>query len=92
MKNKEFNAVAMKREGAERVHQRTKKMSRIQELAFWASRSEELRREHGRGQDGEHPARDEDPLRADETRAELGEPLRDMAAGRHSAKSKRRTR
>lgn len=45
MKNKEFNAVAMKREGAERVHQRTKKMSRAQELDFWASRSEELRRE-----------------------------------------------
>lgn len=39
---KKFNAVEMKRSGAEQIYQRTRKMSRAEELAYWARRTEEL--------------------------------------------------
>lgn len=48
MKSKKLGAVEMKRQGAERIYRRTKKMSRTQELAFWARRSEELRSEQAK--------------------------------------------
>lgn len=43
MKNKKFDCVEMKRQGAKRVFEKIAKMSKGEELAFWQQRSEELK-------------------------------------------------
>jgi hypothetical protein len=48
MKNENFDAVEIKRRGAEQIYRHTKKMSRAQDLAYWTRRSEEFRREQTR--------------------------------------------
>jgi len=44
MKTKTFDCVEMKRKGAERVMERTKGMTREEELAYWKKGTEELRK------------------------------------------------
>jgi hypothetical protein len=44
MKTKTFDAVEMKRRGAERIHEQTKGMTPEEELAFWRQRTEVLRK------------------------------------------------
>ena len=43
-KKKKFDCVEMKRKGAERVMERTKGMTREEELAYWKKGTEELRK------------------------------------------------
>ena len=43
-KTKTFDCVEMKRKGAERVMERTKGMTREEELAYWKKGTEELRK------------------------------------------------
>ena len=43
MKTKTFDAVDMKRRGAERIYDETKGMTIEQELEYWRQRDEELR-------------------------------------------------
>ncbi len=44
MKNKKFDCVAMKRRGAERIHEQTGQMTSQQRLLFWQERTKQLRR------------------------------------------------
>jgi hypothetical protein len=48
MSDKKLDAVEMKRSGAERIYQRTRKMSPAEELAYWRRRSEDFRQEQTR--------------------------------------------
>lgn len=41
---KEFDAVAMKRQAARSIHERLKDMDRDERLAYWQERTEALRR------------------------------------------------
>lgn len=49
MSEKTVDALKMKREGAERIYRRTKKMSRAEEVAYWTVRNESLRAENSPG-------------------------------------------
>ena len=42
MAEKEFDCIAMKREGAARIYETVKGMTREEELAYWKMRGEEL--------------------------------------------------
>jgi len=42
-KNKEFDCVAMKRSGAEKVYERTQNMTLLEELSYWQQQTEKLR-------------------------------------------------
>ncbi len=41
---KPFDCVEMKREGARRIYEETKDMTKEEELAYWARKNEECRR------------------------------------------------
>ena len=41
---KDFDCIAVKREGALKIYEETKNLSLDQELAYWDQRTEELRR------------------------------------------------
>ncbi len=43
MRNKKFDCVEMKREGARKVLEKTSKMTREEELQFWQERSRTLK-------------------------------------------------
>jgi hypothetical protein len=43
MQTQAFDCVAMKRLGAERVHEKTEAMTREEEVRFWQERSRDLR-------------------------------------------------
>ena len=43
MKKKDFDCVEMKRRGAEKIAERTKNMSRQQELEFWRQQTQAMR-------------------------------------------------
>jgi len=43
MKNKKFDCVEMKRQGAQKVLEKTSKMTREEELRFWQERSQKLK-------------------------------------------------
>lgn len=43
MKNKKFDCVEMKRQGAQKVFEKTSKMTKQEELRFWQERSQMLR-------------------------------------------------
>ena len=43
MKNKKFDCVEMKRQGAQKVLEKTSKMTRQEELRFWQERSQVLK-------------------------------------------------
>jgi hypothetical protein len=43
MKNKDFDCVAMKRSGAEKVYERTQPMTLSEELSYWQQQTEKLR-------------------------------------------------
>ena len=44
MKSKEFDCVAMKRQGAERIYEQTKHMTADERLELWQERTRRLRR------------------------------------------------
>ena len=71
MREKTFDCVHMKRRGAARVYEKTKDMTLDEEVAYWAQRTEELRRrlEAVRGE-GEAAPEEE----AAETEAESNKP------------------
>ncbi len=48
MKKKSFNCVEMMHEGALRIYEKTKDMTKEEELAYWRERAEAARREHPR--------------------------------------------
>ncbi|HZZ43866.1 MAG TPA: hypothetical protein VFE58_13095 [Tepidisphaeraceae bacterium] len=48
MSDEKIDALKMKRQGAERIYQRTRKMSQTKELAYWTDRNEQLRVEQAR--------------------------------------------
>lgn len=48
MSDDKVDAVKLKRRGSEQIYQRTKKMSRSQELEYWLRRSEDFRQEQAR--------------------------------------------
>jgi len=47
-KKKDFDCVEMMHEGALRIYEKTKDMTREEELAYWRERDEAARREHPR--------------------------------------------
>lgn len=47
MKNKKFDCVEMKRQGAQKVLEKTSKMTREEELRFWQERSRTLKQSQG---------------------------------------------
>ena len=51
MKNKKFDCVEMKREGAKQVFSKISKMSKAEELAFWQERTESLKKMQKTSQD-----------------------------------------
>ncbi|MCY7323069.1 MAG: hypothetical protein LH660_15010 [Phormidesmis sp. CAN_BIN36] len=42
-KNKDFDCVAMKRSGAEKIYERTQNMTLLEELSYWQQQTEKLR-------------------------------------------------
>ncbi|MFO7974409.1 MAG: hypothetical protein R6V12_07235 [Candidatus Hydrogenedentota bacterium] len=48
MKKKSFDCVEMMHEGALRIYEKTKDMTKEEELAYWRERAEAARREHPR--------------------------------------------
>jgi hypothetical protein len=47
-KKKSFDCVEMMHEGALRIYEKTKDMTKEEELAYWRERAEAARREHPR--------------------------------------------
>jgi hypothetical protein len=55
MKTKTFDCVEMKREGARRVHERTRRMTRAELVKFWQERTTELKqRARAKNGNGKH--------------------------------------
>jgi hypothetical protein len=55
-KTKTFDAVEMKRRGAERSHEQTKDMTPEEQLAFWRQRTEALRKRQQVAQEKHTPS------------------------------------
>lgn len=56
MKNKKFDCVEMKRKGAKKVMEKTAKMSKGEELAFWQERSKALKQQQKTSQGESQPS------------------------------------